>query len=51
MELQNEEIQILLTCIYACKFEGRDVVSVGLLTKKLIDKLAEYDSNKKTKVK
>ncbi len=35
VNLSLEEIQILLTCIQACQFSGKDVIMVGGLADKL----------------
>lgn len=35
MNLTYEELQILLQCIYACQFPGKEVIRVGLLADKI----------------
>ncbi len=49
MELNHEELSILLSCIYACKFDGKDVVQVGILTDKIIKELQRQQTTQKKK--
>ena len=39
VNLDLDELQVLLQCIYACKFDGKNVVIVGKLTEKLLKAL------------
>ncbi len=41
VEFTEEELQIVLQCIYACKFDGKHVVSVGQLIEKINGELAK----------
>jgi hypothetical protein len=35
VELTDEEIQIILQCIYACKFDGKHILLVAKILEKI----------------
>lgn len=43
MNLTPDEIQIMLQCIFALKFEGKHVIPVGLLADKLQKELIKLE--------
>ena len=43
VDLSYEELQIILQCIYALKFDGKDVIHVGLLASKIQQELVKIE--------
>ena len=47
MNLSQEELQILLQCIFALNFEGKNVIKVGLLADKIQKELVRLEKETK----
>lgn len=47
LSITEEEMRIVLECIYALNFQGKDVEKVGVLAHKIKNKLNKIDKNKK----
>lgn len=51
VNLDYDELQILIQCIQALNFSGKDVIKVGFLADKLFKELSKIEEQNKEKVK
>lgn len=47
VNLDHEELQILIQCIQALNFSGKDVIKIGYLADKLIKELTKIEEQNK----